>query len=532
VSSSKRYLMVGLGVVAVAAALFLPFWYWIVERVEVQPNEYLVVVHRWGKNLPDDEILAPDDSYKGIMLEEKTPGRYFLNPIFWSYERLPLVKVESGQCLVLTRKYGKRIPEERLAHNQILADKDERGIVAEVLRPGLHRINPYAYDYKIEPAVQVRADQVGVRTLKIGREPDDPNFDKKLITERYVVREGYQGVQRKPDPPGTYYLNPHVAMITPIEVQEHQVELADISFPSRDGFILKPHIKVVYAVNPEKAPELLIRISSEGKMHQEDATPEQINNNEILQRIILPHIRGYARIEGSNFDARDFIGTPSSPGEAKEVNHREQFQKVLLEKVKPKCEEVGIDIRNVTLASLVAPPELTDQISERDLARAKQEKNKTLIIQYKSDQTSMAAGALKPRATEIKKAETLLQKATTEAEQKLANEKLRLDNDLASAKLKLEAAKEEAKSIRFKGEAEAKLTNQENEAKVAGLRQAILGFSSVQTFAQFNILSKIGPALTEIFASDDSEFAKIIAAHMTHPPTSNGKSASGGSQGP
>ena len=42
-------------------------------------------------------------------------------------------------------------------------------------------------------------------------------------------------------------------------------------------------------------------------MHQQDETTEEQLDNEILQKVILPHIRGYARIEGSNFDARDFI---------------------------------------------------------------------------------------------------------------------------------------------------------------------------------------------------------------------------------
>jgi hypothetical protein len=527
VSFSKSYLWIGLALTAVMAVVVIPFWYWVVERTEVGSGEYLILVHRWGKELPDDEILAPDDSYKGIMLEEKAPGRYFLNPLFWSYERQKLIEVRPDQCLVLTRKYGKRIPEERLAKNQILAQEGERGVVAEVLKPGSHRINPYAFDVQVVSAVQVRADQVGVRTLKVGLDPRELVVKKDQVSERYVVPEGYQGVQRKPDPPGVYYLNPHVATITPVEVQEHQVELSDIQFPSRDGFILKPHIKVVYAVNPEKAPELLIRISSEGKLHQDASTPEQIKNNEILQRIILPHIRGYARIEGSNFDARDFIGTASTPGEVKEINHREEFQKVLLQKVKPKCDEVGIDIRNVTLASLEAPPELTDQITARDLARARQEKNKTLITQYKSDQTTKAAGALSQRAEEINKTEILRNKAKVEAEQKLANEKYRLENDLASAKLKLDAAKEEAKSIRFKGEAEAELINQENEAKVAGLRQAVMGFSSIQVFAQYTVLAKIAPALTEIFASDESEFAKIFSSHLTQPPTNGTKSPGG-----
>jgi hypothetical protein len=62
---------------------------------------------------------------------------------------------------------------------------------------------------------------------------------------------------------------------------------------------------VSYAVHPEKAPELFVRLSDQGKLHQEDATKEEQDKNEVLQKIILPHIRGWVRIEGSNLDATD-----------------------------------------------------------------------------------------------------------------------------------------------------------------------------------------------------------------------------------
>jgi hypothetical protein len=525
---------IGLAALAVLVLIVVPFWIWFVQRTEVGKGEYLIVVHRVGKDLPEDEIIAPDDSYKGVKLQEMTTGMYFFDPFLWSCERYPLIEIKPNECLVLTRKYGKRIPEERIAAGQILAQEGERGIVAEPLGPGLHHINPYAFDWQIVPAVQIRGDQVGVRTLKVGRDPRGRAFRPDQISERYVVDKGFQGIQREPVSSGTHYVNPYVESITPVEVNEHQVELTDIEFPSRDGFILKPHVKVGYAVVADMAPELLIRVSSEGKLHQEDGTPEQIKANEILQRIILPHIRGYARIEGSNFDARDFVGTAAPGGDAKDANHRIEFQKALFEKVRPKCREVGIDIRNVTLEALDAPKELTDQIKARDLARQTQEKNKSLIDQYKSDQTVKAAEGLKQRAQEVNSAETRRNKAKIEAEQKLANEKLRLENDLAAAKLKLEAAKAEAQSVRFKGEAEAAQIDRENEAQVAGIRRAIEGFSNVQVFAQFQVMSKVAPALMEIFASDDSDFAKLFATYLNYSSSSSsgGKPAGGGSGPP
>src|SRR5207237_9103738 len=148
-----------------------------------------------------------------------------------------------------------------------------------------------------------------------------------------------------------------------------RAELSDIEFPSRDGFILKPHVMVEYQVRPEKAPEVLVRLTDEGILHQRESTPQEQEQNEILQKVILPHIRGYARIEGSNFDARDFIITTAGPANEKASNTRERLQKALLAKVQPRCLELGIHIRAVLLGEMKPPSDLAEQMSQRDLAR-------------------------------------------------------------------------------------------------------------------------------------------------------------------
>ncbi len=56
-------------VAAVALMLVYQIWLWEIERVEVPPGKFLVLVHRWGKNLDEGQIVAPDDSYKGVMFE-------------------------------------------------------------------------------------------------------------------------------------------------------------------------------------------------------------------------------------------------------------------------------------------------------------------------------------------------------------------------------------------------------------------------------------------------------------------------------
>lgn len=517
-------------VVLIALVILLivqQFWHWEVERIEVPPEKCLILMHRWGRDLPPDQIIAPDDSYKGVQLEPLQTGRHFLNPLFWSYEVADLVKVNPGECLVLCRKYGLPPSKERLERGDILASvpypvpegmrgQEDRGIVPNVLPPGAYYLNPYAYSWQKVAAVQVAVEQVGVRTLKVGKDPRELPADRSR--SRYVVPDGYRGVQAEPVPAGTHYINPYVESITPVGVRSHRVELTDIEFPSRDGFILKPHVVVEYAVRPEKAPELLVRLADEGILYQEDLTPEQQARNVILQKVILPHIRGYARISGSNFDARDFIVvTGAADVEKRATNNREALQKALETKVKPRCEELGIEVRAVTLAELVPPKELADQISQRELARVEQEKNKVMLRQLKAAQDLKAKEALKQQAKELVEAGTQLNKAKVEADQQKEVEQLRLEQDLKNAETRLAAAQKQAEATLTTGKAEAAVIELENEAEIAGVKRAMEGFPSPQQFAMFHVLAKLGPALTEIFASDDSEFARLLSGYLAPP---------------
>jgi hypothetical protein len=504
-----------LAVALVALLVLQQFWHWEVERIEVPPGEFLVRIHRWGNNLSEDEIIAPDPSYKGVILDVLPEGRHFLNPILWSYEVHDMLRVPPGKCVVQTRLYGTRIPPERLEAGEILAREGERGIVREVLGPGSYRINPYAYETELVNAVEVKLERVGVRVLKVGRDPRDVPKDPKRTC--YVVPEGFRGVQQKPVPPGSYYVNPYVEMIVPVDVRSHRVQLSDIQFPSRDGFILKPQVLVEYAVLPDRAPEVLVRLADQGELHQQDATPEQQEMNEILQKVILPHIRGYARIEGSNFDAKDFIITVQSEGQQKAVGNREVLQRALLAKVKPKCLELGIDVRAVTLAELAPPDELAQPISDRETARVKQERNRTLLGQIRAEQELRAAEARKNQARATVEADTRLIQANTKANQRKEVELLKLQQELANAELKLQAARQQAEAVLTRGKAEARVIHVQNEADVAGLRKAVEGFRDADRFAQYHVVSRLGPALTEIFASDSSEFAKLIATYLANP---------------
>jgi regulator of protease activity HflC (stomatin/prohibitin superfamily) len=490
-------------------------WNWVVCRVEVPPGHFLVKIHLWGKDLPEGEILAPDENYKGVLEKEFQEGRYFLNPLVWSYEIHEMVKVPAGKCLVLTRRFGEEIPAERRDRGEFLAAEGERGIVPEVRQPGNYRINPYAYTIEEVPATEIHADEVGVLTLRIGKDPHELVRDKK--SSPYVVPEGYRGVQEKPLSNGTHYVNPYVKQIAAVNVGNSRVELTDIEFPSRDGFSLKPHIIVTYRVVPARAPELLVTISDEGELHQGLATTKEQEKNETLQKIILPLVRGYVRIEGSKFDARDFVSRPADGGPKAEVP-RERLQQEVLKKIQPRCQEFGLNIESVSIDRLDVPPELATIIAEREQARITVDKNTASIGQYQEQQKLKAKEALKQQEEEKVTASSKLVQAVAKSKQRKATEEARLRQELDNAQLRLDAAKEQAKAVHATGKAEADVILLQNEAEVSGLRKAVQGFPTADHYAQYHVLTKLAPALGEIFASDTSEFAKLFAIYLA-PPT-------------
>ncbi len=526
--SARTRFLVSAGVVLTAvAALAVPAWYWFVEREEVPPGKFLVLIHLWGRELPEGDIIAPDDSYKGVKLEVKAEGRHFINPLFWRVERHDMVQVQPDACLVLVRRFGKDISRERRDRGDFVSRSDqpgaeEKGVVREVLKEGAYRINPYAYDTKPGQVVKVGADEVGVRVRKVGE--DSSELPVKLAVGTYVVPEGYRGVQETPVRPGTYYVNPEVESIIRVEVRSHRVEFDDISFPSRDGFTLKPHVIVEYAVDAAKAPEVFVRLSDNGLLSQADDPPDA---NPILQKVVLPQIRGFARIEGSNFDANDFILTADAGDPApkkarpKDGNTLERLKIAIEKQVKPRCADLGIRVKGVSLTSMKLPEELTLLIAERDQARVLQNRNKSMIDSARSNQKLKAQEAETAGALLTTSAETRLQQAQILAKQRKEVEQQRLEQELVNAQLKLEAAKKQAEAIKSKGEAEAAVLTAQNEAEVAGLRKAVQGFTSVQSFAQFHVLAKLGPALTDIFASDDGDFAKLLSGYLSAPTAVN-----------
>jgi hypothetical protein len=147
------------------------------------------------------------------------------------------------------------------------------------------------------------------------------------------------------------------------------------------------------------------------------------------------------------------------------------------------------------------------------------------LRQYRAAQELKAKETLKDQAKQKVEAETRLIQAKTKSSQMKEVAVSQATQDLENAQLALDAAEKQAEATLATGKAEAAVIVLQNEAEIAGLRKAAAAFTNVQTFAQYNLMNKLGPALTEIFASDDSDFGRLFSDYLSQPATATHKTS-------
>lgn len=451
--------------------LALPFlvfggfcYWWFVQRIEVPPKEVLILVRKFGADLPgvgkdgqplsetfaQQVVLYPEllqrlgekpDSvhYKGILLEPKGQGRHFYDPIFWQRIVLPAFEVEQNEVGVLVRKFGKTLPAEKV----VATAPDERGPVAGWLRPGTYYYNPFAYDLiKVKPIV-IPAGFIGVQTLLSGSPPANAN--------QYIVGAGERGVQPDVLPPGMYPVNPYEKRIDVIDTRSHTIELTDkdaIHFPSNDSFDILLDCTVEYAIRQDMAPYVMVALG----MH-----------DDIKEKLILPNVRSLCRIEGSKLIARDFIS-----GDA-----RATFQNRVFEELRSECAAQGVEIRATLVRKIVPPKEIAGPISDRQVAAQQVKQYENEIKLAEADARLIEQTELQKQNKEIGEANRQVVSQVTEAEQRKSVALTEAQQRLEVAKLTLEAAKQDAMALESRGAAEAEIVRKQFEAKAQPLREVV-----------------------------------------------------------
>ena len=131
------------------------------KNAESAPMIGLVAVKQ-GKAAPAGQEVV-DPGYRGIQKDVLTPGTYKLNPHVYEVTRLPAIVVPPGSVGVVTRLVGRtgdapHAGAERSAASDATADAsrvvgsaDQRGILKDVLQPGVYYKNPRVEKVDVVP---------------------------------------------------------------------------------------------------------------------------------------------------------------------------------------------------------------------------------------------------------------------------------------------------------------------------------------------------------------------------------------------
>lgn len=483
---------------------------WFVLRVEVNANEILVLVNKTGKTLPpeladefgDQIVLYPEliaalaaktgddekkvlNKYKGIRYDVLTEGRYFPNPYSYKRVKMPATIIGQNEMGVLIRKFGKPLPFPKT----VATEPDERGPVVDILRPGRHDINLLAYDVQRFPVVRISEGHVGVVTLLSGADPVTKNT--------YTVESGEKGVQRRTLPPGLEYYNPYLKRIEIVDIRSHKYDMLGheaIHFPSNDSFTITTEGTIEWAIRPG---------------HVADVTVAYGDEEDILNKIILPNARSISRIQGSKLQAREFISGKT----------RTAFQERLFSELKRECWGQGIDIKAALVRDIQPPSEIASLISQREQADQEIDRYNNQMEEARAEAELVTQQELQNQNESVGDARREVVTVTKQAEQRKVVTVTKAERELEVARLALEAAEKEASATLARGQAEANVVLLEYQAQAEPLKNAVEAFGDGTTYAQRLFLEKVAPSIRSVLSNTDGTFAEIFKQFQNYPAT-------------
>lgn len=506
-------LLIGMAMLLLFAVGFV---YWFVIRVEVNANEILVLVNKTGAVLPDglqddfgdQVVLYPAlvkavsartgeaeadvrEDYKGVQYEVLPEGRYFPNPYYYKSIKMPATIISQGEIGVLIRKYGKPLAFPKT----VATEPDERGPVAEILKPARHNINLLAYEVQRFPAILIPEGHVGVVTLLSGRDPQKKNT--------YTVEPGEKGVQRETLAPGLEYYNPYLKRIEIVDVRSHKYDMLQqdaIQFPSNDSFTIAIEGTIEWAIRPDRVAEATVAYGDE---------------RDILDKIILPYTRSIARIQGSKLLAREFISGKT----------RAAFQDKLYDELHRKCWEQGIDIKSALVRDILPPAEIASLISQREQADQDIDRSTNEMAEARSEAELVTQRELQEQNKAVGDARRQVVTVTKEAEQRKIVAVTQANRAFEVGKLELEAASKQAAAIKARGQAEANVILFDYQARAEPLARAVNAFGDGVTYAQQFFLQRVAPSMKSILSNTEGPFAEIFQQFQTYkqPPVEGGR---------
>jgi len=555
--------VVGLVLVAIAVMGALA---WVTFRVYVPEDRCAVLIRKMGKPLPPGQLVATEPGQRGIQEEVLGPGRYFYNPIVWDNEIKPLTTIPAGNPStwewvhslsvrqrdalragtfefkgefphigVVTRKVGKEP-----APGEVIVRRDSgiKGILEEVLTPGIYKINPYVYDVQLHPAVVIPAGFVGVVTNLFGDQPEvrvtealrelgdeqaeapgetaDTEFTSYV---RPLAKPGERGTLYDVLQPGVYFINPKLQKVTLLEIgfnEYSQVKLTEsenlrISFPSDTGYLIRVGVTVIWGIHPKHAAEIINEFG---------------NTESVLDKIIAPQLRSICRNIGSTYAARDFI----------QGEKREMFQRALTAELQRICRAKNLEVllalvREIEVHAPTAGAvggEATGDLKrtiqqsfiaiESRLTMTKQREAATVRAKLEEEKKKVDI------ARETIKADTRVMVANILAEGDKRAAEIDAQGQLQVATIQQEVAQLDAQRIEILGRARADVVKMKKESEAKGYEMLINAFGSGHAYNLYTFAENFQPESIRLFFAGDgtlwtdlSRFEQVGAAKLLRP---------------
>lgn len=507
------------GVIMIVFALIGLFL--IVSWKDVAKQELMVLVNKTGKPIPsgigdefaDQVVLYPElvkaisdktgeseekvlNRYKGIRLEPLLEGVWFRNPYSYKRIKMPFVQIGAQEVGVLIRKFGRPLEHPKT----VATDPDERGPVADFLTAGRYPVNLLAYDVQKFPVVDIPPGHVGVVTLLTGDEPK--------VKNTYTVQPGEKGVQELVLKPGREEINPYVKKIDIVDIRNrtyHMLGEDAIHFPSNDSFTITIEGTIEWSIDPQRVAEVTVAYGDE---------------QDIIDKIILPYARSISRIEGSKLQAREFISGKT----------RTEFQVRLLDQLRTACGERGVIVHSALVREIMPPPEIASLISQREQADQDIERSRNQIDEAEAEARLVEQQQMQTRNAAVGDAKRETVSVTKEAEQRKVVAVTEANRRFEVARLNLEAATKQAAALVARGQAEANVVLLEYQAQAEPLKNAVDAFGDGMTYAQHFFLQKIAPSIRSIISNTEGPFAEIFKSFQDYSLNTSNSLATGGGQ--
>ncbi|CAD75911.1 conserved hypothetical protein [Rhodopirellula baltica SH 1] len=495
----------GLGLLA--AGLLGVIWFYMFCRIEVPSGHIAVLLKKTGSEIENStEVVAEADfgKFKGLQEKVLTEGRYFYNPWNWDWDIVPQVEIPENRLGVRIRLYG-----DDLGYGNLIAyEPNQKGIAAEVLRPGRHQLNAVVYEagqevpryrdnfielVELHEPIVIPAGFKGVVTLLSAPPAEDPN--------QLLVEEGKRGVQEKTLDPGVYYINPYVQRVNLVDCRSQRFNLSnggEMGFPSRDGFWVRLDGRIEFRVDPERAAEVFVTYNDSGNDDGYDARVEE----EIIEKIILPNARSFCRLRGSDNSGRDFI-----LGE-KRLAFQKDFQQTLGET----CRQQGIEIIQALVTRISPPQQIASPVRDRQIATQQAQQYVKEIEQQTSEQQLKIEQEMVKRKEALVEVDREVIKLTTEAMRQQEVAVIEAEQRKKVAEVELAAAKDQSEAILAQGKAEAEVIGFENEAEAAGWVKSVEAYNGEgDEYARWVMLRKLAPSYRQMMVNTaDSSLMNIF----------------------